>query len=173
MKINEDLAVREKIYALLNNNNSLTLATITNKLSQSNESSAESWAADLFYASDENFVLYFISSQESRHSQDIENNSKVAATISQNQTDWFTIKGLQLSGHAKLIKDKQAHQKALALYLNKFNQLQAICHQPSNSSEEKIKQRILSSSFYCIEPQWIRIIENSQDFAYKKEWRLN
>ncbi|MEH6471588.1 MAG: pyridoxamine 5'-phosphate oxidase family protein [Halopseudomonas sp.] len=167
---NAEETLRQSIVELLHASSSLTLATLTAPADEGGEH--QSWATELFFASDESLSLYFISSPNSRHSQDILHCPQVSATVSGDVSDWFAIKGLQLSGRAKVVTESQ-RSAALALYLDKFPSLRTLYQQPANDDEERIRQRLDNSCFYCIEPQWIRLIDNSRQFASKQELRLS
>ncbi|MFC1689857.1 pyridoxamine 5'-phosphate oxidase family protein [Pseudomonadota bacterium] len=52
------------------------------------------WSTDLFYASDDDCRLYFISSVTTRHSKYIAANPRVSVSISRQCDDWKDIRGL-------------------------------------------------------------------------------
>ena len=162
--------LRLRIQELLQASNVLTLAT----LNASDGSPViqpvvlQPWAADLFFASDQTLSLYFISSPDSQHSQNLEGQDEVAVTVRGDSSDWFSIRGLQISGHAAAIAEQQ-RPAVLELYLNKFSALKAIYQQPASADEEKIRLRLIDSRFYCIKPHWVRLIDNGQGFAAKQE----
>ena len=60
------------------------------------------WAATVFFASD-GLSLYFFSSPESRHCQNLAANARVAVTVQEDYKDWRKIKGIQLEGRVKLV----------------------------------------------------------------------
>ena len=60
------------------------------------------WAATVFFASDD-LQLYFFSSPDSRHCQNLALNPKVAVTIQEDYHDWRKIKGIQLEGQVALV----------------------------------------------------------------------
>ncbi len=78
------------------------------------------WNATVYYASDEELNLYWISKLESRHSQEIHKNKKVAAAIPVKFDDLVVI-GLQLEGEADLIEDQEIINEKVKLYSDKFN----------------------------------------------------
>src|ERR1044072_2277953 len=104
----EDL--RQQILDYLKNHNTMTLATC----------SAEApWAATVFFAS-EGMSLYFFSSPESRHCQNLTVNQRVAVTVQEDYKDWRKIKGVQLEGRVDLVDGIGSKAKALAVYAVKF-----------------------------------------------------
>ena len=56
-------------------------------------------AANLFYARD-GFTLFWVSDPASRHSVEVGADTRVAATIARDYSDYATIQGLQASGRA-------------------------------------------------------------------------
>ena len=74
---------------------------------------------DGFYASDD-LQLYFFSSPESRHCQNLAANSRVAVTIQEDYKDWRTIKGIQLEGKVMLVDGVIEKAKAMAVYARKY-----------------------------------------------------
>lgn len=169
MTSDEQVQLRLRIRELLQASNALTLATLS--ASNDDNDALSPWAADLFFTSDPALSLYFISSPDSQHSLDLDDNGQVAVTVRGDSPDWFSIRGLQISGRAAAIIESQ-RPAVLALYLDKFVALKAIYQQPANADEEKIRQRLVGSRFYCIQPHWIRLIDNSRGFAAKQELTL-
>ncbi|MFT6913793.1 MAG: hypothetical protein ACJAWL_000079 [Motiliproteus sp.] len=158
--------LRSEITGLLHASQTLTLATLSAPAEDCGV--LEPWAAELFFVSDEDLALYFVSSPRSRHSLNLLQNPQVAATISSKVSDWFCVKGLQVSGQAAEVPESQ-RAAVLALYLQKSPQLQALYLQPANAGEEAIRERLIKSCFYAIRPDWIRLIDNSIKFASKRE----
>lgn len=78
------------------------------------------WNCTLYYASDDNLNIYWISTTETRHSKEIHQNPKVAVTIPVKFDD-LTVVGLQLEGDAKLVEDADEIKKGVKLYSDKFN----------------------------------------------------
>jgi len=120
------------------------------------------WSTDLFYASDDNCQLYFVSSVTTRHSQHIAANPRVSVSISGECSDWKEIKGVQLDGVAGVVS-KADRDRVIEMYLTKFPALKRL-HQAS-----EILSLFWKSSFYRISPEWIRLIDNSKRFGHKDE----
>ena len=59
------------------------------------------WVADVIYVYDDDLNLYWMSKTTRRHSQAIEQNSQVAATITVTSGPQEMDEGLQISGHAQ------------------------------------------------------------------------
>ena len=126
------------------------------------------WAATVFFVADQNYSLYFVSGETSRHSQHIEANSLVAATVNQDHDDWLTITGLQIEGIVSIVSDVQKHD-VLEKYLRKFPSIQRLNANPSSDQERKIAGRLMSSPFYKLQPINIKLIDNSLGFGTKME----
>lgn len=77
------------------------------------------WSFNAYFAADENFNLYWISNPDTRHSKEIQNNSKVAATIPIRFAD-LNVVGLQVEGNAEIVKNEDEINQAVRLYTDKF-----------------------------------------------------
>ena len=78
-----DRELRELALTYLHQHQVMTLATVGDE---------GPWAAAVFYVN-EKFSLYFLSAGHTRHSQNIVEDSRVAATIQEDYRDWPSIKG--------------------------------------------------------------------------------
>jgi hypothetical protein len=120
------------------------------------------WSTDLFYVSDDNCQLYFVSSVTTWHCQHIAADPRVSVSISGECSDWKEIKGLQLVGVASVVSGAD-RDGVIETYLTKFPALKKL-HQAS-----EILSLFWESSFYRISPEWIRLIDNSKGFGHKDE----
>ena len=129
------------------------------------------WAASLFFAHDEEFNLYFISSQDSRHVQDLITEPTVAVTVNGDPDNWIDIRGLQIAGAAEVVTES-GKADATKLYLQKFSDVSRILSAPSTDEERKIAGSFTASEFFRIRPRTIRMIDNIKGFGYKAEFVL-
>ena len=81
--------------------------------------SNQPWNCTLYFASDANLNLYWISKPETRHSKELIENPKVAACIPIKFDDLNVI-GLQLEGTAEIIEDPEEIKTKVKLYSDKF-----------------------------------------------------
>ena len=126
------------------------------------------WSATVFYVSDENLNLFFLSSAKSRHIQNIQKNPYVSATIYKDQKDWEKIKGIQMSGMVIELEGTERKQ-AIDMYLKKYQFLDRAINNPLNDDEEKIGSKFASIPFFKLKPSFIRIIDNQVSFGHKEE----
>ena len=68
------------------------------------------WSATVYFASDIDLNLYWLSSTNTRHSQNISKNSKVSGSIVLPHTYGNKLRGLQLQGNARQLFDEEANQ---------------------------------------------------------------
>ncbi len=129
------------------------------------------WAASLFFVHDEEFNLYFISSQNSRHVQDLLTEPTVAVTVNGDPDNWIDIRGLQISGTAEVVTES-GKADATRLYLQKFSDVSRILSAPSTDEERKIAGSFRASEFFRIRPRSVRMIDNVKGFGYKTEFLL-
>ena len=101
----------EAIRAFLASQSTLALATIN--------ADGTPQSAPLFYVSDDDLNLYWLSSPRSRHSVNLTERANVAATIYAAVWDWQAIRGLQIEGRAIAIENEE-RQRILTRYRDKF-----------------------------------------------------
>lgn len=150
---------QQAILQLLETQYSMTLATCQNN---------QPWAATVFYVSDADFNLYFVSDAKTRHGSHLADQAWAAAAIQPNCQHWSDIQGLQLEGRVKLL-NKANTVRALTRYLSKFEQIKTLIEQPQDANEKIISARLLTANFYCLSPERIRLIDNRRHFGYKAE----
>ncbi|HXP98409.1 MAG TPA: pyridoxamine 5'-phosphate oxidase family protein [Telmatospirillum sp.] len=101
----------DKIVSYIKANNILTVCT---------EQNAIPWAASCFYAFDKDTMEFFVlTSLETRHGAEMQNNNQVAGTVSSQQVNVAKIRGLQFSGTALLL-DGEPEKKGRSLYYKRF-----------------------------------------------------
>ncbi|MAF83762.1 MAG: hypothetical protein CL797_06620 [Chromatiales bacterium] len=150
---------RAAIRLMLEAHNTITLATCCD---------GKPWAASLFFASDKDLNIYFVSDYRTRHARDIGAGADVVATVNIDCADWSGVKGLQIDGFAETV-DGLERVNALRHYLIKFADVKALFEAPKGKDEETIAQRLKAANLYRLKPRWIRLIDNSKWFGYKLE----
>ena len=153
--------VQKNIIQMLGEHHTVTIST-------RDESSV--WSATVFYVSDQDMNLFFLSSEKSKHINHIQLNSEVSAAIYKDQSDWQKIKGIRLSGMVDILEGL-AREKAMDQYLEKYKFLNQVINEPRNKDEEKIGSQFISIPFFKLKPSFIRIIDNEVAFGHKKEIR--
>ena len=153
---------REPILRMLEAHNTISLATCDRE---------KPWAASLFFASDSQLNLYFVSDYRTRHARDIEACADVVATINADCKLWAEVKGLQIEGRATRLTGVE-RLKGLGVYLSKFADVKALFEAPKSPDEETIAGRLKAANLYRLAPRWIRLIDNSRWFGYKVEVEL-
>jgi hypothetical protein len=153
---------RAAIARMLAGHNTLTLATSRD---------GAPWSATVFYASDGEFNLYFVSDHRTRHAQDMAVNSRVALAINADPDNWNDVRGLQIEGEAAKVEGAE-RAKALALYLAKFASVKALFETPKSADEQTIVQRLKNADFWRITPKFIRLIDNARGFGFRIEIRM-
>ena len=153
---------RAAIRQMLETHNTLTLATCAN---------GEPWAASLFFASDRDLNLYFVSDYRTRHAQDLAGGSDAVVTVNPDCGRWTDVKGLQIVGRVEVLEGA-ARLRGLTHYLGKFADVKALFEMPRGKDEETIAQRLKAANLYRLKPRWIRLIDNSRWFGYKMEIEL-
>ena len=74
------------------------------------------WACSVYFAHDNNLSLFWISTPERRHSQEIYDNEKIAGTIVLPHTPGDKVRGIQFQGVAKVLIDVREVQHGMDVY---------------------------------------------------------
>ncbi len=151
--------VRQAIRQLLESHNTLTLATTDGE---------SPWATAVFFASDAELNLYFVSDRRTQHGRNLADNGRVAGAVSADCTTWREIRGLQLQGQVTVLEGL-ARLSALKTYLSKFPDVSSLLERPQDKNEETIATRLREANIYRLSPDWIRLIDNGLGFGYKEE----
>lgn len=147
-----DAQVRAAVQACFGRCATLSLATV--------DPAGKPHAANLYFVADEPLNLHFVSDPKSAHCRHLQARPDVAATIYEPVASWQEIRGVQLHGRAAPIADD--HWDAVwRLYVDRF---------PNVADMEPLvrKQR-----FYRISPTWLRWIDNTVRFGFKRELTLD
>jgi uncharacterized protein YhbP (UPF0306 family) len=152
--------VRAAAQAMLEATSTLTLATTS--------AAGIPWAATVFFAADRALNLYFVSDHRTRHARDIAAQAHAAAAINPDCDNWHAVKGLQAEGAVSVVTGLE-RGKALALYLRKFPQIDALYAAPADEHEATIARRLQGANFYKLTPVRMRVIDNSRGFGWRAE----
>lgn len=147
----------ERILTYLASHNILTLVTAHEN---------KPWATAVFYAND-GFTLYFVSDPKTRHADHLKQNTSIAGTIQDEQSDWRLIQGIQLEGRCEEITHPIESAKALAIYAAKFSFIGDLIRAPKEIASAMAKAR-----WHKITMMWIRLIDNTRGMGFKEEIRF-
>jgi uncharacterized protein YhbP (UPF0306 family) len=150
-------SLEERAQEILRSCSAMTLAT---------SGAGGPWAADVFFAERGIGRLYFISSPNSRHTQDLMSSSRVAATIRPEPGDWRSISGLQLAGEASAVGDADA-ESAREVYIRKFPFAEVLL-----GSNSEIAAKTASTRFYFVQVRRMFLIDNRLGFGARHEVAL-
>lgn len=148
--------LKQQIIDYMETHNTMTLGTCRDNVP---------WAATVFYAGD-GLRLYFFSSPDSRHCQNLAANPHVAVTIQEDYRDWRKIKGIQLEGTVTEVNSLIEKGKAMAVYARKYPEVIKVFTDPASGI---FYQAFLKVKFYCVVPQRIFYIDNEQGFGKRQE----
>lgn len=154
--------VRRAIRLLLETHKTVTLATCESGIP---------WATAVFYASDAELNLYFVSDRRTRHGRSLSTGGRAAGAINADCGSWAEIRGLQLEGRVTVLEGP-ARLSALKRFLAKFPDVGALIDRPKDENEESIASRLRAANVYRLSPEWIRLIDNTRRFGHKEEIRL-
>lgn len=133
------------------------------------------WSAPVLYVADtrqEPPLLYFLSSEKSRHILSLKNTNVAAVAIhSTYQYQWQSICGLQIQARITEVSDDEK-AAVQALYFKRFPEVKALIDQPANEQEKRIGQAYARSGFYRATPSFLRFINNREGFSSRTEWHF-
>ena len=144
----------ERIRELLASISTMTLATA--------DLQGNPHAASVYFVvvdTRESWQLYFFSDEHSQHSSHIDQNPKTAVAIYPESKGWRDIKGLQMRGETYWVGSGAEWDSAWRHYQDKFRFV------------DSMKTVVAQNRLYVFIPKWIRLLDNSKRFGYKKEWR--
>jgi len=123
------------------------------------------WACNVHYYSDEGLNFYWISTLETRHSQDIAQNQQVAATIlvHENTPEENYVIGISIEGTAELVGENIDDQIGEA-YVKKHGKGPNLVRDIASGSNPH--------KFYCLKPSKI-VLFDSKNFPKnpRQEWK--
>ena len=135
-----------------------------------------SWSAPVLYAAsliETQPVLYFLSSANSRHIKNLPLNASAAGSIyASYKGNWQAIQGLQMHG-AIVEVDQQEQEFWQASYFARFPEVANMINSPASEKEQKIAKAFEKSGKYRFSPSYIRVTDNSDQFASKNEWTFD
>jgi uncharacterized protein YhbP (UPF0306 family) len=100
----------KRVHELLAGHSTITLATTAE---------GRSWAAAVFYSSDADLNIYFVTDLKTRHGRDMHRDAHVTGAINHDVSTWGEVIGLQVEGRAVVLEGEE-RLRALATYLEKF-----------------------------------------------------
>ena len=144
--------IRQVIRDFLETQSTVALATVN--------AAGHPETAPVFYVSDDQFNLYWLSTTQVAHSVNLSAHSQVSGSICPATWQWEDIVGLQIKGEARAISDERVPEQILLIYLRKFQ------------LPPSFDNLIASSTLYVLRPTWLRWVNNSVQFGYKTELDL-
>jgi uncharacterized protein YhbP (UPF0306 family) len=152
--------LRDRLRRFLEEHSTLVLATSADDAP---------WSSALFYASDTELNVYFVSGPESRHAANIRSNARAAAAINAQHEDWRAIRGIQLEGQAQRLNDPAERDAAIDLYGRRFGWLESLSKTPTSAEEQRIAARLAASNVYRVTPTLMRLVDNARGFGHQDE----
>lgn len=123
--------------------------------------------ASLMYAR-KGFALYWTSDPLSRHSQHLEREAGVSATVTPDYVDFRAIRGLQIVGRAGRLVDGEDASEARRLLVRRYAFLAQLAAQ-----ETALGAAFAKTSFYRLRPEQITLIDNTRGFGHKETLSLD
>ena len=140
--------VMESFKEYLKTQNHLNIATVTPENTPI--------VSTVAYASDDQAAVYFLTDIKTRKAQNILKNPNVAYTIDDDVLEWNTVKGIQMTGTAMILKEKEETEAAMQLIMGKFPQFAEMPKDP--------KMEIV---FIKVVPKEAIFSDNTQGFGHR------
>ncbi|HEY7300162.1 MAG TPA: pyridoxamine 5'-phosphate oxidase family protein [Xanthobacteraceae bacterium] len=123
-------------------------------------------AANVFYARD-GLALLWVSDCTTRHSTELEGDPRVAATVAPDCFEFDDIRGVQISGRARLIRDAAERATSRRILEARYPRLKRLSESPA-----ALRDAYLGAAFYRLEPERMVLIDNSRGFGHKETIEL-
>jgi len=149
----DERALVTEIEAFLGTHHVFTLAT---------RAGDSAHAASLMYAH-EDFVLYWVSDPDTRHSREVEAHAEVAATVAPDYTDFRAIRGLQISGVAARLTAPHDVERARTLMAQRYAFLRELARGP-----DALRAAAAKAGYYALRSKQITLIDNTRGFGHKE-----
>jgi len=149
--------LRAEIEAFLAAHHTVSLATVDDQ--------GMPHAANLLYAL-AGLVLYWMSDTETRHSRHIAVRPRVTATVAPDYADFRLIRGVQMFGRARRLAGDESLATARRM-VSRYGFLAELANGPA-----ALRAAFEKAGFYCLEPDRITLIDNTQGFGHKETLEL-
>lgn len=144
---------RKRLLALLREHQVVTVAVV--------DADGHPHAAALFYVVDEELRFYVVTDPATHHGQAMLAGGDVAGTVQLDRQRWHEIRGVQFRGQCRQLASEERSQ-AWNLYTARFPFLR--------QDNVALTGQLVRTAMWCIEPTWMRLIDNRLGFGHKEEW---
>ncbi len=134
-------------------------------MSLATSSNDQPWVCEVHYVFDEDLNLYFRSTPSRRHSQEIQNNPKVAGNIVEQHKAGQKPRGVYFEGKAELLNEVDENHIAYKLYCERFDTDKAILQDAKKDDGHKF-YKITVNKFYVFDSR-----ESSPSKKYELNWK--
>jgi len=99
--------------------------------------------------------IYFGSWSKSQKAQNIERDARVSISVTPPYTDWSSIRGLSMSGHAMRVTDSAELGRVFELMVSKFPQI-----------GQFLKGDDVEMALFRVDPEQVSILDYTQGFGH-------
>ena len=139
-----------------------------NVMQLATSSNDQPWVCNLHFFSDENLSMYWLSTPQRRHSEEIAKNPKVSAALKvhENTPREDYVIGISFEGMASVVEERKLKQQLATGYGKKLG------------ISDKFLSEVLSGEnphqFYCLKPSRIVLFDNKNfPGTPRQEWNLD
>ncbi len=150
-------ALRAEIEGFLAAHHTVSLATVDDQ--------GMPHAANVLYAVD-GLALYWMSDTQTRHSRHMEARPRVTATVAPDYADFRLIRGVQMFGRARRLAGDESLAAARRM-VARYGFLAELANGPA-----ALRAAFENAGFYCLGPDRITLIDNTQRFGHKETLEL-
>lgn len=105
------------------------------------------WTCSVYFAYDNDLNLYWISTPQRRHSQEIRENEKVAGVIVVPHTPGDKVRGIQFQGVAELLTNSEKIQHAMDTYATRMGMKEERKQKIIQGKDNHVPYRIKPTTF--------------------------
>ncbi|MFB7632889.1 pyridoxamine 5'-phosphate oxidase [Streptomyces sp. NPDC056149] len=113
-------------------------------------------------AADGTPALYFVTATSTRHGRALgEPGARVAFTVQRDGQEWSGLTGIQGRGGCRPLNGDE-RDAGWRVYAARF---------PFVAADERLRAALERTALWELRPDWLRLIDNTQGFGHKEEWR--
>lgn len=147
---------------LINQQSTMALATANKDIP---------WAAPVYYVFYKS-AFFFFSDPESRHIKEAVEGKQVSATIYPLADTWKGIRGIQMSGHIKIVKPGLTAIQAVRAYIDKFPFTREF-FKPGQALDLESFRKQFRVRLYRLVPRLVYYLDNQIRFGFREEITLS
>lgn len=160
--MDDDFNLQRLAIDLINQQSTMALATANEDIP---------WAAPVYYVFYKS-TFFFFSNPESRHIREAVESGQASATIYPLADTWQGIRGIQMSGHIKIVSPGLTAIQAVRAYIEKFSFTKEF-FKPGQALDLESFGKQFRVRLYRLVPRLVYYLDNQIRFGFREEITLS